>query len=194
MPFAVTVKASNHSHVMSDTVLARIQLPPEMRISSADSSGCVIKPLSPPRLKPGESGTATWLLWHDTVSTEAQNNVGVWIRTTEVDSSYGEVIVRIPAIETTTAAGAPPRDRNPWRLDLFPDPVFDGITVTFRDADGELLITLLDAAGRILLTTSNRPTRSSTLRIETSGLPPGVYFIHAARGPDTRTAKFVKSR
>ncbi|MBL0176845.1 MAG: hypothetical protein IPP94_16550 [Ignavibacteria bacterium] len=100
MPFEVTVTVLNEGGKRTDAVFARLVLPKELRFTNPDSPDRDAKRVFPSILDPGEQGSAQWYLWHPVTAVETTYTVGVWVWTSNADSSYCEVKVLIPRLET----------------------------------------------------------------------------------------------
>ncbi len=102
MPFPVTVTVENIGNQLTDSITARIELPDDLhsslRLAGADAPDNVIKLVQKPRLFPGQSGTAQWMIQHPPTSVEKRYTVGVWVRARNADSSYCEAEVVIPKL------------------------------------------------------------------------------------------------
>ena len=114
MPFPVTVTVENLGNQLTDSITARIELPDDLhsslRLAGADAPDGTVKFIQHPRLFPGQSGTAQWLLQHPPTSEEKRYTVGIWVRTPNADSSYCEAEVFIPKLAWPILA---PRDHYP---------------------------------------------------------------------------------
>lgn len=102
MPFPVTVTVENIGSALTDSISARIVLPDRdrssLRLAGADAPDRTVKFIQHPRLFPEQSGTAQWMLRHPPTPEEKRYTVGVWVRTSNADSTYCEAEVVIPKL------------------------------------------------------------------------------------------------
>jgi hypothetical protein len=100
MPFDVTVTVTNEGGRRSDTVFARIVLPAgDLKLAGADAPNRNTKKVLPALLNPGQTGGVTFTLSHPITLTAKSYMVGIWVRSSNADSSYCEVEVIIPPLE-----------------------------------------------------------------------------------------------
>ncbi|MBL0176081.1 MAG: VWA domain-containing protein [Ignavibacteria bacterium] len=98
MPFDLRMAVRNISNAATDSVFARIVLPPDITLFGPDAPDQNTKRLVPPILAPGQSGGAQWALWCDSAVADRMHLVGVWVRSSNADSTYGELLVKIPRL------------------------------------------------------------------------------------------------
>jgi hypothetical protein len=99
------------------------------------------------------------------------------------------VVLVLPVENPTAAEG--------FSLEVFPDPVSDYITIvvngTGRTDGKRVLISILDAAGRVVATDCEVDAQSgSVLTISLKEQPSGLYFVTGLCGGATVVRKFVK--
>ena len=99
MPFDVTVLIANTGGKRTDTVYARIIVPPELQLYGPDSPNRNTKKAYPAILNPGQSGAVSWTLWHPVTQVRKEYIVGIWVKTSNADSSYCEVPIIIPPFD-----------------------------------------------------------------------------------------------
>ncbi|MBI5648211.1 MAG: VWA domain-containing protein [Ignavibacteriae bacterium] len=104
MPFDITVTVTNEGGKKSDSVFARIIVPADLRLYGPDAPNRNTKRVLPAILNPGQSGGVSWTLWHPITLTTKDYLVGIWVRTSNADSSYCEVKVIIPPLEAPVLA------------------------------------------------------------------------------------------
>ncbi|MBL0176844.1 MAG: hypothetical protein IPP94_16545 [Ignavibacteria bacterium] len=69
-----------------------------------DAPGRYDKVVTPSLLQPGESGNASWTLWHPITLSDKEYVLRIWVRTSNALSSYCEVNIRIPKLEAPVLA------------------------------------------------------------------------------------------
>ncbi len=104
MPFDVTVTVLNEGGKKTDSVFARIIVPADLRLYGPDAPNRNTKRVLPAILNPGQSGGVTWTLWHPITLVPKEYLVGIWVRTSNADSSYCEVKILIPPLEAPVLA------------------------------------------------------------------------------------------
>jgi hypothetical protein len=96
MPFLVTTTVTNDGFVDLDSVKGTITLPPELKLAGIDAPDHFIKPLSSGHLTFGQSGSVTWLLWHDRTKTEQRYFVPITVKSWNGIQTACNVDVTIP--------------------------------------------------------------------------------------------------
>ena len=176
MPFDLKMAVRNISHATTDSVFARIVLPPEITLYGPDAPDQNTKRLVPPILSPGQSGGAQWTLWHARSFVSKEYLVGVWTRCSNADSVYGEVKIVIPAYpdparKPVISAEGPLAFCAGGRVTLDAGPGYasyawsDGRTTQriVVGSSGSFAVTVTDSLGRIAI--------SDTIRTEQYPLP-----------------------
>jgi hypothetical protein len=72
---------------------------------------------------------------------------------------------------------------------VYPNPAGDELTLKFKDNTGNKQIQLFDAHGHRLL---HRQTQDSSLRLDLTGLKPGMYYIRVQDQTSQGLQKMVK--
>ena len=100
MPFNIDVIVTNEGGRKSDTVFARIVLPSgDLKLGGSDAPNRNTKKILPPLLNPGQSGGVSFTLTHPITLVAKSYIVGVWVKTSNADSSYCEVEIIIPPLQ-----------------------------------------------------------------------------------------------
>ncbi|MFT3885423.1 MAG: serine hydrolase [Flavobacteriales bacterium] len=95
-----------------------------------------------------------------------------------------EIWVRINALDCSSTGIA---DRNAGNVpSLFPNPCTDRFTVSLPGGTAGWRPTVLDAAGRVVL------TPPAAAAIDVSALPAGLYALRCVKGDTVRTVRFAK--
>jgi hypothetical protein len=97
MPFTVNLSATNSGGWGTDSVYATIIVPKDLQLYGPDAPAKNTKPLQPAILDSGRQGGVSWTLWHPITLDTKTYKVGVWVKTSNADSSYCEVEVVIPS-------------------------------------------------------------------------------------------------
>jgi hypothetical protein len=110
MPFTVMLTAKNNQVTLTDSLLARIILPPGALALAGADAGVFTKTLTPARLFPRQGGSVVWLLEHPLSPNEKHYTVRTQLWEVGGDTVYSEADVLIPAMEfpfwfTLTASG-----------------------------------------------------------------------------------------
>jgi hypothetical protein len=100
MPFDVTLTVANAGGMNTDSVFARIVAPKDLTLYGPDAPDHNTKQVRPGILRPGQEGTVSWTLWHPISMTARDYLVGAWVRAGNSDSSYAEVKIVIPPLDT----------------------------------------------------------------------------------------------
>lgn len=98
MPFSVTLTASSSKASMTDSIRARILLPPGGLALAAADAGQETKPLSPVWLFPQQQGQAQWMLEHPLTTVDLRYTVTILVWEKGGDTSSCETEVHIPAM------------------------------------------------------------------------------------------------
>lgn len=98
-------------------------------------------------------------------------------------------------VSGTTAAGAPPEASGFAILSVSPNPAGAGVaSVRLRlGAAGPVRVSIIDALGREVAAAA-ASAGASTVAVDTSALPAGVYVVRVGSGRDTATARLVVAR
>ncbi len=89
----------------------------------------------------------------------------------------------------------PAKKINDIKYTLFPVPVTDLLHIR-KETSGSnsVLINIIDICGEVVYKQTNSPIdESTTIQINTSQLPPGLYLCRLKNGNSIETIKFVKS-
>lgn len=98
MPFALHLRTRSNKLAVTDSVFARVLLPPGALALAASDAGLEVKPLSPARIFPQQEAQVEWLLEHPVSTTEQRYTVRTLLWEQGGDTSVCETEVRIPAI------------------------------------------------------------------------------------------------
>ena len=96
MPFAVNLSVRNLSGVRTDSILARILVPGDLRVDGPGGYQMDTKHIQPVMLNPSETGTTTWMLWHPPTASGKTYDIDVQVMTSPVNSSHCTAVVHIP--------------------------------------------------------------------------------------------------
>ncbi|MBS1586177.1 MAG: T9SS type A sorting domain-containing protein [Bacteroidetes bacterium] len=110
-----------------------------------------------------------------------QNHAGIYFDNNEVVlTNTTENIIGLP-----TGVSVLNKERN---VDMFPNPVTNQLTIKVTQGSYSSL-TITNALGRVML---HQQIGSAVMRVNTSSLPAGLYYISFAGAQGTETRKFVK--
>ncbi|MBR9974973.1 MAG: VWA domain-containing protein, partial [Bacteroidetes bacterium] len=98
MPFTLRLKTRSNKLAVTDSVFARVLLPPGALALAAGDAGLEVKPLSPARIFPQQEAEVEWLLEHPVSTTEQRYTVRTLLWEQGGDTSVCETEVFIPAI------------------------------------------------------------------------------------------------
>ncbi|MCB2203496.1 DUF3160 domain-containing protein [bacterium] len=94
MPFPLTLTVRNEGTALTDSVYARIILPPALKLDGAPE----MKLLQPAQLFPDEGGSVQWMLRHDQSGEAHDYTVRLLMVSANADTASCEVLVHIPAL------------------------------------------------------------------------------------------------
>ena len=100
MPFDINFTATNAGGERTDSVFARIIVSGDLILYGPDAPDRNTKRILPAVLAPGEDGSTSWTLWHPITRTTKEYLVGVWVRSANADSSYDEIRIVIPPLDS----------------------------------------------------------------------------------------------
>lgn len=85
-----------------------------------------------------------------------------------------------PGTTMTLGVGGENRNAGALSMEIAPNPAADQITVTLQGEDlGELVLDIIDAQGRVVLTETTEASARNEIRIATDRLSPGAYTLTA---------------
>jgi len=76
-------------------------------------------------------------------------------------------------------------------LEVYPNPASDQLNVVL-DHEGEIRISVIDIAGRMLQSNTYASGGFNTLNLNISDLDPGLFFIRLEAGTETQVVRFIK--
>jgi hypothetical protein len=131
----------------------------------------------------------------ETSGTVNTNAVGTYVITYKVSDAWGNMdsAQRIVVVKDTISVGVNENEMNFARLNLYPNPASDMITVSAEFIKTQpVTVTVADVLGRELVKRTYKGT-AFTDSINTSALNNGVYFCVISNATGSKTLKFMVS-
>ena len=98
MPFTLTLRTRSNKPAVTDSVFARVILPPGALALAASDAGREVKPLMPGRIFPQQEAQVAWMLDHPVSTVDQRYTVTTLLWEQGGDTSVCETEVFIPAI------------------------------------------------------------------------------------------------
>ncbi len=84
-------------------------------------------------------------------------------------------------------------EQNFRSIKLYPNPIYDQLTLEFPQATGEVTISFFDTNGRIFFSKQLNADNDELLIVDFNNLPSGIYFYRIASGNFAQQGKVIKN-
>lgn len=134
------------------------------------------------------------IIWANGQTGSLLSNIPAGFYEVTVTDAVGCVLNEVIPLETVSQVGV--NAMGNWQVTVYPNPVGESVHVSFRLPEAtEVEVEVLDALGRCvasLLPIGNHPAGEISLKMNTAGWQPGLYFIHFQADGKSLLKKMVK--
>jgi glycosidase len=130
-----------------------------------------------------------WSFWN--MMTGQWESITIDPSGTATIASLDAMEVKIWSFSMISGIGSTPAHR-PWGISLYPNPVGDQITVSFREADSKPVRMKLFSIQGLVLQELQIPNPGASVRIPVTNLEPGLYVLQIESEGMVEQAKFIK--
>ncbi|HEY5391822.1 MAG TPA: T9SS type A sorting domain-containing protein, partial [Hanamia sp.] len=102
-------------------------------------------------------------------------------------STHSLITTTNPCPQTT---GINSSKKSGFELNVFPNPFVDELNIEFKNAGETLSVKITDQLGRLIL--EKEVYQSNLVKVNTSGLATGIYFLTTSSGNKIFTQKIIK--
>ncbi len=98
--------------------------------------------------------------------------------------------ITVPTNTCSSTTGINSINNSESEFNLFPNPVLDALNITLKNAGETLSVIITDQLGRVVL--ENTASQTNEMKLNTSALNTGVYFVSVISGNNHYTQKIIK--